>query len=83
MSRDFKITKNEGEWYNAEVVDSHGNTYQNYFEHAHECNEWIYYIWENEEWLNRVDSDSLNSLNKAIANCVRLDEERGVEPSLD
>tara|TARA_R100001015_G_C4505653_1_gene78855 strand:+ start:284 stop:526 length:243 start_codon:yes stop_codon:yes gene_type:complete len=70
--RDFTITRKEGEWYNAEVVDSYGNKYQNYFEHAHEANEWIYYVWENEYNLNHVSSDEL--LSNAIENCKRLDE---------
>ena len=68
--RDFKITRNKGEMYNAEVTDSYGNKYQNYFEHAHEANDWIYYIWENED--EQVDSDEL--LANAIKNCVELDK---------
>ena len=70
--RDFKITRNKGEMYNAEVTDSYGNKYQNYFEHAHEANDWIYYIWENEEWYDKADSDEL--LSNAIKNCVELDK---------
>jgi hypothetical protein len=70
--RDFKITRKEGEMYNAEVTDSYGNKYQNYFEHAHEANDWIYYIWENEEWYDKADSDEL--LSNAIKNCVELDK---------
>ena len=70
--RDFKITRKEGEMYNAEVTDSYGNKYQNYFEHAHEANDWIYYIWENEEWHDKADSDEL--LSNAIKNCVELDK---------
>ena len=70
--RDFKITRNKGELYNAEVTDSYGNKYQNYFEHAHEANDWIYYIWENEEWYDKADSDEL--LEKAILNCKELDK---------
>ena len=69
--RDFTITRKEGEWYNAEVVDSYGNKYQNYFEHAHEANEWIYYVWEKEEWFNSQNSQDL--LADAIHNCKRLD----------
>ena len=69
--RDFKITRNKGEMYNAEVTDSYGNKYQNYFEHAHEANDWIYYIWENEEWFNNVNSEEL--LHNAIMNCKELD----------
>ena len=70
--RDFKITRNKGEWYNVEVTDSYGRKYQNYFEHAHEANDWIYYIWEKEDWCNRVDSHEL--LGKAIQNLKELDK---------
>ena len=70
--RDFSITKKKGEWYNARVIDSYGNKYQNYFETASEANDWIYYIWEKEEWFNSVDSQEL--LYKAIENCKRLDK---------
>ena len=68
--RDFNITRKEGEWYNAQVTDSYGNKYQNYFEHAYEENEWIYNIWENED--KQTNSDEL--LSNAIKNCVELDK---------
>ena len=68
--RDFNITRKEGEWYNAQVTDSYGNKYQNYFEHAYEANDWIYYIWENED--KQTNSDEL--LSNAIKNCVELDK---------
>ena len=70
--RNFKISKKEGEWYNAEVTDSYGNEYQNWFETAHEANKWIYYIWENEEWFNNANSEEL--LHNAIMNCKELDK---------
>ena len=70
--RDFSITRKTGQWYNAKVTDSYGNKYQNYFETASEANDWIYYIWEKEEWFNSVNSQEL--LYKAIENCKRLDE---------
>ena len=70
--RDFSITKKKGEWYNAKVIDSYGKKYQNYFETASEANDWIYYIWEKEEWFNSANSQEL--LYKAIENCKRLDE---------
>ena len=70
--RDFIITRNKGEMYNAEVTDSYGNKYQNYFEHAHEANDWIYYIWENEEWYDKADSEEL--LEKARLNCKEIDK---------
>ena len=70
--RDFKITRKENEWYNTEVTDSYGNKYQNWFEHAHEANAWVYYIWSKEEWFNSANSQEL--LHKAIQNCVELDK---------
>ena len=73
--RDFKIIKNNGEWYNAEVTDSYGNEYQNYFETAYKANEWIYYIWENEEWFNSTNSQEL--LANAIKECKEIDEKQG------
>ena len=79
--RDFSITKKEGEWYHAKVTDSYGNKYDNYFEHAYEANKWIYYVWEKEDWFNSTNSQDL--LNKAIAQCVEIDEANGITPSLD
>jgi len=70
--RDYSITRNKGEWYDARVIDSYGNKYQNYFETASEANDWIYYIWEKEEWFNSVNSQEL--LASAIENCKRLDK---------
>ena len=39
--RDYKITRNKGEWYNTIVTDSYGKKYQNYFEHADEASEYL------------------------------------------
>ena len=69
--RDFSITRKEGEWYNTQVTDSYGKQYQNWFESAHEANDWVYYIWEKEDWFNSVNSQEL--LRKAILNCKELD----------
>jgi len=74
--RDFKITKNEGEWYHAKVTDSYDNKYENYFEHAYEANNWVYYIWEKEEWFNSTNSQDL--LAAAVANLARIDEENNI-----
>ena len=51
--RDYKITRNKGEWYYTVVTDSYGNKYDNYFEYANEANDWVYYIWSKEEWFNK------------------------------
>ena len=74
--RDFNITKKEGEWYHAKVTDSYGQEYENYFEFAHEANDWVYYIWEKEEWFNNVESQEL--LANAIENCKEIDNKLSV-----
>ena len=79
--RDFSITRNEGELYEVKVVDSYGKKYKNWFEFAHECSEWIYYIWEKEDWFNSVKSQEL--LGEAIAECIQIDKMAAREPSLD
>ena len=70
--RDYSITKKSGQLHNCEVIDSYGNEYQNYFDTEQECINWVYYIWENEEWFNSVDEQEL--LGKAILNCKELDK---------
>jgi hypothetical protein len=74
--RDYSITRNKGEWYNAKVTDSYGNKYQNYFETASEANDWIYYVWSKEDWFNSVDSQEL--LYKAIQQCKEIDEKNNI-----
>ena len=78
--RDFSITRNKGEWYNTQVTDSYGNKYQNYFEFAHEANNWIYYIWEKEDWFNSTNSQEL--LAKAVAELSKIDENINVRKIL-
>jgi hypothetical protein len=73
--RDFNITRKKGEWYHAKVTDSYGNKYDNWFEHAHEANNWIYYIWENEEFFKQ---DSMELLANAIWGCTKLDKKLGL-----
>jgi len=70
--RDFSITRRKGEWYDVRVIDSYGKVYQNYFEKSDEAHDWVYYIWEKEEWFNSVNSQEL--LANAIENCKRLDK---------
>ena len=74
--RDYSITRNEGEWYHAKVTDSYGNKYDNYFEFAHEANNWIYYIWEKEEWFNSTNSQEL--LANAVAELAKIDEKLNI-----
>ena len=77
--RDYSLSKKLGQFWRTSVYDSYGKYYENYFETKEEANKWIYYIWENED--NKVNSDDL--MSKAIAECIQMDEERGVEPNLD
>ena len=74
--KDYKITRNKGELYNVQVTDSYGNKYQNYFDTAHKANEWVYYVWDNEEWFNSTNSQEL--LANAIENCKRIDEKNNI-----
>jgi len=76
--RDYSITKKSGQLHNCEVTDSYGNEYQNYFDTEQECINWIYYIWENEEWFNSQNSQKL--LDRAIENCIKLDKKSGRKP---
>ena len=78
--RNVEISKSNGTMWKCEVTDSYGITHVNYFETELLASKWVYYMWENED--NQViDDDEL--LSSAIAECVKMDEERGVEPSLD
>ena len=77
--RNFSITRydnNPNSWYHAKVTDSYGNEYDNWFEFAHEANDWIYYIWDNEDKFNSQDSQEL--LANAIWGCHELDKELGL-----
>ena len=78
--RNCSITRNEGEWYHAKVTDSYGNEYDNYFETASEANEWIYYVWEKEDWFNSANSQEL--LANAIEDCKRIDKENNINKIL-
>ena len=78
--RNCNISKKQNaKMWTCEVTDSYGITHVNYFETEGDASRWVYYIWENEDI--KVDKDDL--MSNAIAECVKMDEERGVEPSLD
>ena len=77
--RNVKITKANGTMWECEVTDSYGITHVNYWETAEQASKWADYVWRNEEI--EVDSDEL--MSKAIEECIQMDIDRGVEPSLD
>ena len=76
-----KRRKASDKMWTCEVTNSYGETHTNYFETEKQCREHIYYTWENEVDVDKFVKEDL--LNKAIAECVKMDEERGVKPSLD
>ena len=76
--RNYNITKHKGNTrYTVNVTDSFGQEYTSFFETVKECGKYIIDIWENE--VKKPE----DLLGKAIAECVKLDEEKGKEPLLD
>ena len=78
--RNYSITRKKNQWYHAKATDSYGQEYENYFEFAHEANDWIYYIWEKEEWFNSVNSQEL--LANAIEQCKEIDKKNNLRKIL-
>ena len=72
--RDYSITKQKGEQWNAEAIDKYGNKYQNYFETYEKSAEWIFYIWENEVSRAFLEHASGALLANAIKECKKIDE---------
>ena len=78
--RNCNISKKQNaKMWTCEVTDSYGITHVNYFETELEASKWTYYMWENED--NKVDSDDL--MSKAIAECIKMDKDIGLESNLD
>ena len=75
--RNYSITRRKGEWCHAKVIDSYGSGFDNYFEHAHEASDWIYYMWENEK-PPLTHEEQMDLLANAIWGCTKLDEELGL-----
>ena len=71
--KDYSITKQKDELWNAEVADSYGNEYQNYFETYWDAGVWVLYIWENEDKLVEMTENKDELLACAIENCKRID----------
>ena len=73
--RNYDISKKQNhKMWTCEVTNSYGITHVNYFETKEEANNWVYYIWENEDV--KVDSDEL--LSNAIKECIEIDKEAGI-----
>ena len=78
--RNCNISKKQNaKMWMCEVTDSYGITHVNYFETELEASKWTYYMCENED--NKVDSDDL--MSKAIAECIKMDKDIGLESNLD
>ena len=80
--RDYEISRRAGAtMWTCKVTNSYGETHTNYFETEKQCREHIYYTWENEVDVDKFVREDL--LNNAIAECIKIDEKRGIEPYLD
>ena len=82
MSREIVINKYEGNTvYSVSVFDTYGTEhhigYYSHYSEMHDIEDLARGIWENEE------KPEENLLSNAISECIKLDEERGVEPNLD
>ena len=63
--------------YDAKMVDSYGRHARCYFNTYALAANWVYYTWENEDFYNSSSED--DSLDKAIQNCIELDNKAGRE----
>jgi hypothetical protein len=61
--------------YDAKMVDSYGRHAQCYFNTHKLATEWVYYMWEQEDWYNSTNDKDL--LGRAIQNCIEIDERNG------
>ena len=76
--RDYSITKYKGNThYTVNVTDSFGQEHGSFFRTVEECSKYILDVWENE--VKKPE----DLLSKAIAECIKIDEKNGIEPSLD
>ena len=73
--RDYSVTKEKGEWYNAKVTDSFGVEHQNYYETEKECVDFIYYVWESEKEPLTKEQESM-LLYRAIQDCKEIDKNK-------
>mgnify|MGYP003139025868 FL=1 len=84
MSRKIIINKYEGNThYSIHIVDKYNQEHHIGYEHKLD-NSILAKIEQqaSDIWANEVERE-VSSLDKAIAECVKIDEERGKEPLLD
>ena len=83
MSRKIIISKYQGNThYSVSVFDSYGTEHHLGYYNTHAINlanieQKAVEIWANEQFIKE------DLLDKAIAECIQMDKDRGVEPSLD
>jgi len=76
--RNYNINKyKDNTHYIVNVTDSYGQEHSSFFRTIEECSNYVY-----ETWSHEVQQKE-DLLSKAIANCVKLDTNRCVEPILD
>ena len=84
MSRKIIINKYEGNThYSIHIIDKYNQEHHIGYEHKLD-NSILAKIEQQacDIWANEVERE-VSSLDKAIAECVKIDEERGKEPLLD
>ena len=81
--RKYSITKFKGNThYSVNVTDSYGREKGSFFRTESECHKFVYEVWDNE--LPKSEEELQEELlHRAIVNCIKLDEGRGVKPNLD
>ena len=85
MARKINISKYEGNThYSISVFDSYGmENHLGYCTHINEENAEEINESAKKIWANEVEPIREDLLGNAIAECVKLDKERGIEPNLD
>jgi hypothetical protein len=80
--RNYKITPREmsfGTTFKVEIWNDYGMKREVYERNVMDASEVVLDWWENSE----KEYDKMKSLNRAIKNCIEIDEKNGITPSLD
>ena len=72
--REYKITKDSDYFFKVEVTDEYGCSTTVYEKNVFDASRFIYNYWKNAK--QRKEATDL--MNKAIANCIELDEKAGL-----
>ena len=82
MKRNYKITPVEmsfGTTFKVEIWNDYGMKREVYERNVMDASKVVLDWWENSD----KEYDKMKSLNRAIKNCIEIDEKNGIVPSLD